>query len=87
MWGAPCFSNRGPNAKFVFVFSIRLAGAVTGTEPPGRRSRWHRSLMDQPSRSSRIARKAFKARHAEAIKLTCISQNFNDRRARAAHSD
>jgi hypothetical protein len=24
---------------------------------------------------------------AEAIKLTCISQNFNDRRARAAHSD
>jgi hypothetical protein len=26
-------------------------------------------------------------RHADAIKLTCISQNFNDRRARAAHSD
>jgi hypothetical protein len=24
---------------------------------------------------------------AEAIKLICISQNFNDRRARAAHSD
>jgi uncharacterized protein (DUF1810 family) len=24
---------------------------------------------------------------AEAIKLVCISQNFNDRRARAAHSD
>jgi hypothetical protein len=24
---------------------------------------------------------------AEAIKLTCISQNFSDRRARAAHSD
>jgi hypothetical protein len=26
-------------------------------------------------------------RQAEAIKLICISQNFNDRRARAAHSD
>src|SRR5262249_20776228 len=25
-------------------------------------------------------------RQAEAIKRTCISQNFNDRRARAAHS-
>ena len=25
--------------------------------------------------------------HAEAIKWTCISQNFNDRRARVAHSD
>ena len=24
---------------------------------------------------------------AEAIKWTCISQNFNDRRARATHSD
>jgi hypothetical protein len=27
------------------------------------------------------------ARQADAIKLICISQNFNDRRARAAHSD
>jgi hypothetical protein len=27
------------------------------------------------------------ARQADALKLTCISQNFNDRRARTAQSD
>jgi hypothetical protein len=29
----------------------------------------------------------YSPRQAEAIKLTCISQNFNDRRARVAQSD
>jgi hypothetical protein len=36
-----------------------------------------------------VAFNAFRAsggRQAEAVKRTCISQNFNDRRARAAHS-
>ena len=36
---------------------------------------------DEVVRSTRLDRQA------EATKWTCISQNFNDRRARVAHSD
>jgi len=39
------------------------------------------------ARSNGAKRSSRQNGQAEAIKLICISQNFNDRRARAAHSD
>jgi hypothetical protein len=39
------------------------------------------------ARSNSAKRSSWQNGQAEAIKLTCISQNFNERRARAAHSD
>ena len=83
--GTPMLFRPGPQCrKFPFVFSIRLAG---GAAPSAGAAIVMAAVADGAPDPFEIARKALPARHAEAIKLTCISQNFNDRRARAAHSD
>jgi hypothetical protein len=54
------------------------------------------SPLSSSLRSLRLGMRAYsgqvlphvpRTRQADAIKWTCISQNFKDRRARAAHSD